>query len=163
MWSIGPLIDRSINRLIDWLMIPPVCDRSIDWLIDWWSFQCVNDWLIDWLMMSSPCDRSIDWLIDWLTPLLCSHGFFCRKSQRYKRWRYSNAESTHRVWQICFVGSGPVEICVSWTSLTTLVPRKPKKRSPKYKMFFLVTFNALHLCFAICFRVPHWSVMFLGD
>ena len=61
MW----LIDRLIDRLIDWLCM-------IDWLIDWLLDRI---WLIDWLYMSVCCfcswlidsfiDRMIYWLIDY--------------------------------------------------------------------------------------------------
>ena len=68
--SIDWLIDRSIDRLIDWSI-----DRSIDWLMDWlidWSIDRSIDRLIDWLidrlidrLIDWSIDRLIDWLIDW--------------------------------------------------------------------------------------------------
>ena len=58
--------NRSIDWLIDWLVIPDwLC--LFDWLIDWWFLidcVCLIDWLIgdSWLIVFV---RLIDWLIDY--------------------------------------------------------------------------------------------------
>ena len=72
------LHNRSIDWLIDWLVLYCVVIRLIDWLIGFLLCGRLIDWLIGFLL----CSRSIDWLIDSLTDLEARKG---RKGQSGSR------------------------------------------------------------------------------
>ena len=69
-WLIDLLVVyRSIDQLIDWLIYSLYTDLLINWLIDWFTRYIPIYWSIDWLIDLLVIYRSIDWLIDWLIDL----------------------------------------------------------------------------------------------